>query len=111
MYSFVSSRAFLTYEEANLIEKFLTCLREKIQKILGLFTCSPEEFWKTERERKLKQKGEDLEKIEALVRERELARKEKNFEKADAIRDELNKKGIVLKDTIHGTFWYVGETE
>ena len=111
VYSFVSSRAFLTYEEANLIEKFLTCVREKIQKILGLFTCSPEEFWKTERERKLKQKGEDLEKIEALVRERELARKEKNFEKADAIRDELNKKGIVLKDTIHGTFWYVGETE
>ena len=35
------------------------------------------------------------------------ARKEKNWARADEIRDELDAKGIVLKDTPQGTEWSV----
>ncbi|MFP4266622.1 MAG: cysteine--tRNA ligase [Spirochaetaceae bacterium] len=41
----------------------------------------------------------------ALIREREQARKEKNFSRADEIRDELEKRGISIKDTPEGTVW------
>ena len=78
-----------------------------MQKVLGILTTPPEVFWKTERERKLKERGETLQNIESLVKEREEARKEKDFERADKIREELESKGIVLKDTPLGTFWYV----
>ena len=41
----------------------------------------------------------------AKIEERKAAKKEKDFAKADAIRDELNAKGIAIKDTREGTVW------
>ena len=43
--------------------------------------------------------------IEKLIEERQTARKAKDFARADAIRDELLKKGIILKDTREGVQW------
>lgn len=43
--------------------------------------------------------------IEALIEERNQARKDRDFARADAIRDELLKKGIALKDTREGVQW------
>ena len=43
--------------------------------------------------------------IEKLIEERQAARKAKDFARADAIRDELLKKGIILKDTREGVQW------
>ncbi len=43
--------------------------------------------------------------IEALINERQAARKERNFARADEIRDELEKKGIILEDTREGVRW------
>lgn len=43
--------------------------------------------------------------IEALIEERQAARKAKNFARADEIRDELQAKGIILKDTREGVQW------
>jgi len=43
--------------------------------------------------------------IEALIEARQAARKEKNWAEADAIRDKLNKMGIVLEDTPQGIKW------
>lgn len=43
--------------------------------------------------------------IEDLITERQEARKAKNFARADEIRDELLKKGIILKDTRDGVKW------
>lgn len=43
--------------------------------------------------------------IEDLIAERQEARKAKNFARADEIRDELLKKGIILKDTRDGVKW------
>jgi len=43
--------------------------------------------------------------IEALINERQEARKAKDFKRADEIRDELQKKGIILEDTRQGVKW------
>ena len=43
--------------------------------------------------------------IEDLIQERQAARKAKDFKRADEIRDELLKKGIILKDTREGVKW------
>ena len=55
---------------------------------------------------KIEKKEEILDKeIEALIQERQAARKAKDFKRADEIRDELLKKGIILKDTREGVKW------
>lgn len=43
--------------------------------------------------------------VEKMIEERKAAKKEKNFARADEIRDELDAKGIILKDTREGTLW------
>lgn len=55
---------------------------------------------------KIEKKEEILDKeIEDLIQERQTARKAKDFKRADEIRDELLKKGIILKDTREGVKW------
>ena len=55
---------------------------------------------------KIEKKEEILDKeIEDLILERQAARKAKDFKRADEIRDELLKKGIILKDTREGVKW------
>jgi cysteinyl-tRNA synthetase len=44
--------------------------------------------------------------IERLVAERQAARKAKDFARADAIRRELDARGVVLEDTPQGVRWY-----
>ncbi len=53
----------------------------------------------------VQEKGEDDERIEALVKERTEAKKARDFARADAIRDELKAEGIILEDTADGTKW------
>ena len=43
--------------------------------------------------------------IEALIVERNTARKERNWAEADRIRDLLDEKGVILKDSAEGTRW------
>lgn len=55
---------------------------------------------------KIEKKEEILDReIEDLIQERQAARKAKDFKRADEIRDELLKKGIILKDTREGVKW------
>ena len=55
---------------------------------------------------KIEKKEEILDKeIEDLIQEHQAARKAKDFQRADEIRDELLKKGIILKDTREGVKW------
>ena len=55
---------------------------------------------------KIEKKEEILDKeIEDMIQERQAARKAKDFKRADEIRDELLKKGIILKDTREGVKW------
>ena len=45
--------------------------------------------------------------VEEKIGERKAAKKAKDFATADAIREELKKKGIEIKDTREGTVWSV----
>jgi cysteinyl-tRNA synthetase len=45
--------------------------------------------------------------IEALVNRREEARERKEYQEADRIRDELNKRNVVLEDTAYGTLYWI----
>ena len=50
---------------------------------------------------------DDAAEIEALLVERAEARQSKNFKRADAIRAELDARGIVIEDTAQGARWSV----
>lgn len=57
------------------------------------------------------EQGEEIDKeeIERLIKLRQEARKNKNFKLADEIREELDKKGIILEDRKEGTLWKIKE--
>jgi cysteinyl-tRNA synthetase len=50
----------------------------------------------------------DESEIQRLLDERQAARKARDFDRADAIRDQLEGRGIILEDTPHGTVWRMG---
>ncbi len=52
---------------------------------------------------------EETAEIEALIAKRTEARKNKDWAAADAIRDELNAKGVTVKDTANGIEWTVSK--
>jgi cysteinyl-tRNA synthetase len=43
--------------------------------------------------------------IEKLLKEREMARAEKNWSRSDVLRDELEKEGLLVRDTGNGQEW------
>jgi len=49
--------------------------------------------------------GDDGRVVEALVAMRNRARADKRFDEADAIRDELDRAGVILEDGPYGTKW------
>ena len=64
-----------------------------------------ESKWLNEQTRGTEFDDIDVEDIEKQILERTEAKKSKDFEKADSIRDNLDKRGILLKDTREGTIW------
>ncbi len=78
----------------NLSKEFLAKTNELYTEILTLFGFEKKE-----------EKGEDDEKIEAMIAERTAAKKAKNYAEADRIRDELKSMGIILEDTPQGVKW------
>lgn len=107
LYNFVTRFPDLTSEEIETLKKILREVQKLSGELLGIASSDPLEFFKRERERKLKKIGKTLEEIEKLIDIRFEARRERNFELADRIRDELKGLGIQLKDTKEETFWYV----
>ena len=75
--------------------------------LLGILEEEPEAFIEARREAALRAKGLVRKEIEKLIAEREEARRQKDFSRADAIRDDLARKGVELRDTPWGTFWKV----
>ncbi len=63
---------------------------------LGLLQHSPADWFRS---------GDDAAEIDALVQARIDARKARDFAKADAIRKDLDARGIVLEDGPSGTIW------
>tara|TARA_Y100000590_G_scaffold305732_1_gene344863 strand:+ start:154 stop:1542 length:1389 start_codon:yes stop_codon:yes gene_type:complete len=69
-------------------------------KLIGILQEDPEKWLGYGRTQNLDNKS-----IEDLIKNRNEARRNKNFVLADAIREELNSKGIEIEDTENGTVW------
>lgn len=74
-------------------------------KLFGLFSATPEEFFGTEAAKAALGISED--EINSLIEERIAAKKGKDFKRADEIRNLLLEKGIVLEDGPKGTTWKI----
>jgi cysteinyl-tRNA synthetase len=75
---------------------------------LGLLTRDPEVFFEEQQKLKIHSTGMTEEEVSRLIALRHQARLEKNFAESDRIRNELEKKRILLEDTPQGTRWRVG---
>ena len=91
---------------ANTLAKILANVKE-VFGILGLFEQEPEKFLTEMKQKYVAKLDISEEEISKLIDKRSEAKKEKDFETADAIRSELDGKGIILNDTINGTIWNV----
>ena len=89
---------------ANSLAKILAALSE-VYSILGLFTEDPDTFIGNMKAKYLTKTDVSVEEVEAKIAQRAEAKKAKDFETADAIRAELEAKGIILNDTREGTIW------
>lgn len=89
---------------ANTVAKILANVKE-VYGILGLFVQDPDDFIAKMKDKYLQKTSVDVSYIEEQIALRAEAKKEKDFQKADAIRAELDKKGIILSDTRDGVVW------
>lgn len=93
---------------ANTLAKALEDIKS-VYKILGFFEQDPDEFISEMKEKYLSKLNITINEIENKITKRAEAKKNKDYETADAIRAELDKKGILLNDTKNGTAWDIKE--
>ena len=93
-----------------MVMRTLAALRAQVGpmgEVLGILGSPPTAWLERRRDRLVRQRGLDRDRIEALIAERAAARKAKDFARADAIRDELLCLGVELRDGPSGTLWKV----
>lgn len=81
----------------NSSKEFVTAIREKMLTLCDILGIKPLDEAKNDQI--------SADEVEALIAERTAAKKAKDFAKADAIREELNSKGVVIEDTRAGVRW------
>lgn len=89
---------------ANILKKLLENIHE-VYSVLGLLEQEPSEYITKIKNKYLKEFNIDEKEIEDLIEQRAEAKKNKDFEKADKIRNDLDLRGIMLKDSKEGTSW------
>ena len=89
---------------ANILRKILKNVHE-VYSVLGLFDQNPDEYITKLKNKYLKELDIDEENIKQEIEKRAKAKQNKDFEKADKIRNALETKGIILKDSKEGTSW------
>jgi len=77
----------------------------RLGEVLGIFLSAPAAWLEKVKMAGLERLDITAEEIDAYIEERLAARKEKDFARSDEIRDELEKRGIVLLDSREGTTW------
>jgi cysteinyl-tRNA synthetase len=91
---------------AVLAHRAATKLQEH-SSILGLLIRDPQVFFEEQRKLKIASTGLTEAEVHRLIELRQQARLTKDFAESDRIRDELEKKRILLEDTPQGTRWRV----
>lgn len=89
---------------ANILRKILKNVHE-VYSVLGLFDQNPDEYITKLKNKYLKELNIDEENIKQEIEKRAKAKQNRDFEKADKIRNDLEAKGIILKDSKEGTSW------
>jgi cysteinyl-tRNA synthetase len=95
-----------TAEEQGALARFAADARV-VGRTLGLLGRPPAEALLALRGRAVARRGVDPAVVEARIAERAAARKAKDFARSDAIRDELSRMGVEIKDGAQGTTWTV----
>jgi cysteinyl-tRNA synthetase len=93
-----------------MVMRTLVALRAQVPtmgEVLGILGSPPAAWLERRRDRLVRQRGLDRERIESMLAERAAARKAKDFTRSDAIRDELLCLGVELRDGPAGTTWKV----
>jgi cysteinyl-tRNA synthetase len=75
--------------------------------VLGIFTSEPASWLERQKMAALADMDISAEEIEEKIAQRLQARKDKDFARSDAIRDELEARGILLLDSAEGTSWKI----
>ncbi len=89
---------------ANTLKKMLKDIKE-VYGVLGLFEQDSDEFIKEMKQKYLKKLDIQEDYINLQIEKRKEAKINKEFDLADNIRNDLESKGIILKDTVDGTLW------
>jgi len=76
-----------------------------VSNVLGIFLLEPEKWFQAKKERGMNNMTLAPEQIETLIQQRTDARKNRDFALADKIRDDLQKREIILEDGPEGTTW------
>ncbi|MBI1909950.1 MAG: cysteine--tRNA ligase [Deltaproteobacteria bacterium] len=80
----------------------------QVSAVLGVLDKEPAQYLAAKKGRHISQSGLDASFVEKLIEDRKKARSAKNFAEADRIRQELEQKGIILKDNPDSsTEWHV----
>ncbi len=79
----------------------------ELLKCIGLLQLSSAEVQAEVKSKRLKAMGLDRQEIEGLLRKRTEARSDRDWARADAIRADLDAKGIVVMDSTEGVDWKV----
>jgi cysteinyl-tRNA synthetase len=79
----------------------------RIATVLGLFEDEPAAWLSRRRDRRVKELGIDVAKVEAAIAERKAARERKDFAAADQIRASMKAMQVEIMDTPQGTTWKV----
>ncbi len=89
-------------------EEILKGLKETVGNVLGVLNSNPKEFLERQKQKGLKKSSISESEIQSFIEERKSARLAKNFKRADEIRQELETRGVVLKDNPDGsTTWEI----
>ena len=78
---------------------------DKIKDVLGIFRGSPNDFVASVKQKYIKLLNVDEQYVLEQIEKRAQAKQQKDYALADQIRNELDQKGIMLKDSSAGTDW------
>lgn len=103
---------FMTEKNASPADKMKTLAAagktfDHFGAVLGIFQADPDDFFICDREKELRKRDLNKEEIEKMIGERKIARENKDWAKADAIRQNLARMGVSVKDTNNTTTWII----
>lgn len=111
---FKYSNALLNNVNENPLHKLTTL--NKIYKdilavanLLGLFLEEPEVFILETKEKYIKLNNIDMAEVKELMDLRQEAKLKKNYELSDELKAKLDKKGIIVRDSLFGSEWDIKE--